>query len=136
MKSTVQSWLYLAQQDLEAANRLLSDPPMPSLVAVHLQQCAEKLLKALLESAAARVPKSHDLVWLWQLCQENIELSFELDVTSLEGLSTVYMDARYPSGQGVMPMGQPSLPEVLALRQFVEEFNKRVRNLLVTQEPR
>jgi len=134
MKPTVQSWLQLAEQDLAAANRLLTEPPIPSLVAVHLQQCSEKLLKALLESAAARVPKSHDLVWLWQLCQENIELSFEVDVTSLEGLSTVYMDARYPSGQGVLPTGQPSLVEVLALRHFVEKFNKSVRSFLENQD--
>jgi hypothetical protein len=101
MRKAVEQWVILARQDFVAAERLLSDPPMPPLVAVHLQQCVEKCLKAILEYAEVRIPKSHD---------------------QLESLSAVYMDARYPSGHGVMPSGQPSLNEVIALQQFTARF--------------
>jgi HEPN domain-containing protein len=122
MRKAVEQWVILARQDFVAAERLLSDPPMPPLVAVHLQQCVEKCLKAILESAEVRIPKSHDLVWLWQLCQDNVDCHFDLDTDQLESLSAVYMDARYPSGHGVMPSGQPSLNEVIALQQFTARF--------------
>lgn len=122
MKKAVEQWVILARQDFAAAERLLSDPPMPPLVAVHLQQCVEKCLKAILESAEVRIPKSHDLVWLWQLCKDNLDCDFDLDADSLEALSAVYMDSRYPSGHGVIPSGQPSLNEVIALQQFTAHF--------------
>jgi HEPN domain-containing protein len=118
MKPSVQQWVALARQDFAAAERLLSDPPMPSLVAVHLQQCVEKGLKAVIESAGGRIPKSHDLVWLWQVCKENVDGDLDLDAHCLEALSTVYLDARYPTGLGVMPSGPPSIDDVRELQKF------------------
>lgn len=56
------TWMQRADDDLRVA-RLASEPtpPMPPAAAFHVQQAAEKLVKALLILADREVPKSHDI---------------------------------------------------------------------------
>ncbi|MCD8481578.1 MAG: HEPN domain-containing protein [Verrucomicrobia bacterium] len=116
----IQQWLILARQDLDAAERLLQNPPLPSVVAVHCQQCVEKCLKALLEHHQIHVPRTHDLVHLARLSYQFFKDNLELDPDILTALSTVYLDCRYPSGHGLLPSGQPSVMEVIQFYAFSE----------------
>lgn len=50
MKPVVQEWLEFAKTDLKAAELLISDPTLTAPVSFHSQQCAEKCLKAVVES--------------------------------------------------------------------------------------
>ena len=55
-------WLRRAQADLRAAELLLADPDLPRWPAgFHLQQAAEKALKAVLVARGRAAPRSHDL---------------------------------------------------------------------------
>ena len=69
MSDTVREWVAKAQGDYRVARRELSAADEPSFDAVcfHSQQCAEKLIKALLIREGVVPPKTHDLSLLSNL---------------------------------------------------------------------
>jgi HEPN domain-containing protein len=61
----VREWVIRAEGDLLSAEGLRSIPGVPPWsVAFHLQQCAEKYLKALLTARGIPVTKTHEIVEL------------------------------------------------------------------------
>ena len=58
-------WLHKARQDARSARRLLTAPPELEVAAYHLQQAAEKAIKALLTAGGIKYPRGkgagHDL---------------------------------------------------------------------------
>jgi len=67
MKPITREWLRKAAEDLRSAKSIATmSPPHPGHVCFWCQQSAEKYLKALLQEAGSRVPRSHDLEWLLQ----------------------------------------------------------------------
>ena len=58
MKPVVQEWLEFAKTDLKAAELLVSDPTLTAPASFHSQQCAEKCLKAVVESMGLNPPKT------------------------------------------------------------------------------
>jgi len=89
-----------AKADLYAANvlyfRLLegnSDLDL-EIICLHLQQCAEKLIKAVLSKNQINYPKIHDLETLLNLLEENcIDLNTEREL--LIELSDYAVEGRY-----------------------------------------
>ena len=61
-------WLLIAQEDLASAKHLSNIPFMTALF--HIQQCAEKALKAYVVLKRGFVVKTHDLVRLVDICIE------------------------------------------------------------------
>ena len=59
-----------AEIDLLTAEKLLSDEILTQSTAFHLQQCVEKLFKAILENNNILIPKTHNLERLHALIQE------------------------------------------------------------------
>ncbi len=68
----VRQWVERAEEDLNAAERLLvGEEYCPtSTVCFHAQQCVEKYLKAFLTSAQIEFPKMHSIVELMALLPE------------------------------------------------------------------
>lgn len=61
----VAGWLAKAQSDLRMCELAVgADNPMWDQACFHAQQCAEKVLKALLVACEMEVPRSHDLIFL------------------------------------------------------------------------
>ena len=61
-----------AEQDEFALDKLIPDPNSPDeIIGFHAQQAVEKMLKAVLASAAIRYRYTHDLVELLDLLREN-----------------------------------------------------------------
>lgn len=57
----VKEWVRKADGDLKSAEALIATPGVPAWSpAFHLQQCAEKYLKALLVALGIAFPKTHD----------------------------------------------------------------------------
>ena len=50
-------WLHKARQDARSARRLLTAPPELEVAAYHLQQAAEKAIKALLTAGGIKYPR-------------------------------------------------------------------------------
>lgn len=96
MKTIVKEWMDLARLDLLAAERLCEDHNLSSIVCFHAQQCVEKSLKGILESKGVIPPKVHDLVRLYGMIEDDLDLEEDL----LARLNEVYIDSRYPAGMG------------------------------------
>ena len=90
-------WLKRASQDLRTASNNLQDDPvfLADAICYSCQQAAEKAMKAYLLSQRRKVPNTHDLRYLLQLCR-----SFDSEVDSLQEaireLSEYAVEARYP----------------------------------------
>jgi HEPN domain-containing protein len=75
MRSVVQEWLEFAKTDLKAAELLISDPTLTAAASFHSQQCAEKVLKAVIESTGLNPPKTHDLIRLFGMLEDFITIN-------------------------------------------------------------
>ena len=89
-------WVKKAENDLHAAQVLLhSNKLLPDIVCFHCQQYAEKLLKSVLYSYDADIPRTHDLSYLLKLINEKHPLQerlFEL----VEIIGDYSVAVRYP----------------------------------------
>jgi HEPN domain-containing protein len=61
MSGTVNEWTAKADADFSTATREVADPPNFDAVCFRAQQCAEKLMKALLIHLDTVPPRTHDL---------------------------------------------------------------------------
>jgi HEPN domain-containing protein len=91
-----EEWLAIAESDLKTAKKLISgNDPIFNTAIYHLQQCAEKALKAYLSFKQNPVVKTHDLGELVELCMPFNDRFRDLmdDADSLTPYNILY---RYP----------------------------------------
>ena len=114
MKPAVQEWLEFAKTDLKAAKLLVSDPTLTAPASFHSQQCAEKCLKAVVESMDLNPPKTHDLIRIYGMIEHLITVNEDM----LAKLNEIYIDVRYPAGMGLLPDGVPTVEEAKGFVKF------------------
>lgn len=78
MNTSAKEWLDFANIDLRAAEQLLKDESLTNVVCFHAQQCVEKSFKALIESNGDIPPKSHDLIRLYGIIENQIQLEEDI----------------------------------------------------------
>lgn len=119
---------YLDDVDLEldAARRLIADPPN-RLAAFHLQQGAEKLVKAVRLSRGLLVTADHSIARL--LAEVPSDDALRVKLTALEPLSSYATAFRYPSPTGKRK-GGPSHDEVLVWIQTIASLTAEARALV------
>jgi len=111
-------WLIIAQEDLASAKHLNKVPFMTALF--HIQQCAEKALKAYLVFKKDSVMRTHDLVRLVDVCME-MDKEFE-SLRLFAAILTPYETAgRYPTTDFVR-LGMDEIQEIIAQSEFVLTF--------------
>lgn len=97
-KDLVDEWIEYAQRDIQSAKHLTSMRPEPlEIICFHCQQAAEKALKAYLVSIDKRVPKTHDLDELLELCKKNDKITDLRELTI--PLNDYSVMVRYPAVQ-------------------------------------
>ncbi len=117
-----EEWLYKAENDIEAAQYLLSSPkPLYDVAIYHTQQCAEKSLKSFLAYHNQEIDKTHNLKMLVENCTVIDESFNELvdDCIYLNPYATVY---RYPTGD-FMP-DKAAVIEAVSLSKKIFDFVK------------
>ena len=121
---------YLDDVDLEldAARRLVEDPPN-RFAAFHLQQAAEKLVKAVRLSRGFRVTADHNIEVLVDELPHDDPWRAKLRV--LEPLSSYATTYRYPSPTGKRK-GGPSNEELLGWVKTIAGLGAEARAMLVT----
>ena len=86
-------WLLIARDDLNSAKHLFKKELLTSLF--HIQQCAEKSLKAFLVAHQAPIIKTHDLSKINKACT-NINQDFAAFIIEADILSELETAGRYP----------------------------------------
>ena len=109
--------------ELDAAKRLVADPPN-RLAAFHLQQAAEKLVKAIRLGRGLRVTADHDIALLAEELPQDDPWRTKLRV--LEPLSSYATAYRYPSPMGKRRSG-PGYDEVLAWLKTIAGLTDEAR---------
>jgi len=114
--------------DLEAARRLVVEPTN-RLAAFHLQQAAEKLIKAVRLSRGLRVTADHNLELL--IDELPRDEAWRDKLTVLEPLAAYATSYRYPSPTGKRKAG-PARDEVLAWIKTIAGLSAEARALVGT----
>ncbi len=106
MSPAVKDWLLSAEMDIENVRMILDNDFLTPIAVFHSHQAIEKSFKAYLEFSGRNIPKTHDLLRLFNMIRD---LSLvELDEDLLVMINETYIDSRYPGDFGLMPDGKPS----------------------------
>jgi HEPN domain-containing protein len=119
----LESWLYLARQDLLAASVLLREG-LPREALFHCQQAAEKALKGFLTGHGKPFPKIHDLSELRPICGA-IDLSLDPLLAEADDLTAYAVRFRYPGAPYEPDASQAEEALQLATR-VVDEIQRRL----------
>lgn len=122
-------WLRFASDDLRAAEVLLREGIFNE-VCFHAQQCAEKMLKALLTSQKKLVPKTHRLT---DLLEEVLKKDFRFENIrdACLILDQYYIPTRYPDAViGSKPAGLPSRKDAEEAFDLAQTIAATLRPLL------
>ena len=94
-RTTIRRWLARAEHDLLTARDTFSaHPQVTDTVCFHAQQCAEKMLKAMLVYVDFHVQKTHDLQALLATCVGH-DPSFRELVEAADMLNSYSVQVRY-----------------------------------------
>lgn len=113
-------WVKKADEDFIAAERLLRvrKTPVYSVVCFHSQQCAEKLLKALLQEHQQHIPKIHHLADLLTLIIQ-VDASCQFLSSDLKVLEDYAVDFRYPGNYAGKDDAKHALKAAKNVRVFI-----------------
>ena len=126
----VAAWLEYANSDLEVARSLLEDESFPARhAALHIQQAAEKSIKAALISEGIDPPRTHDLTKLLAILPPSWRGSVLAKMVNSNALSAWATGSRYPGL--VAPLSRDSIYPVLEgvdalIRKVEEKFAKNL----------
>jgi HEPN domain-containing protein len=94
--TSIEAWMYKANNDLKSALKLLEgDDPIMDTAIYHTQQCAEKALKGYLAFKREPLKKTHDIELLVEICCA-IDCEFEKLYEYSENLTPYATAFRYP----------------------------------------
>jgi len=119
---SISDWIDNANEDFQLAEYLLyTRPEFFKSVCFHLQQAAEKYLKAYLSFHEKEIIKTHDIEFLLAECAK---FSIEFSKIDPENLSDFAVEVRYPSY-----LFEPSLKEANQHKLIVDE----IKNLVLSK---
>ncbi len=123
----ITAYLDDVELELDAAMRLVAEPPN-RFAAFHLQQAAEKLVKAVRLSRGLHVTADHNIeILVDQLADDDPWRAKLGDLEPLSSFATAY---RYPSPTGKRKPG-PTRSEVLEWIEKIRELGAQARASLV-----
>jgi len=105
----VEGYFKIAKEDIEAAERLLNH--VPRAAAYHLEQAAEKMVKAFLVAEGEDPGISHDIATLVDMLPSGHE--WKADLAAFSPLSRFATSFRYPTPTGRVP----APPDINEMRQ-------------------
>jgi HEPN domain-containing protein len=116
------SFIALAKDDLAAARQLLTN--LPGIAAFHIEQAAEKLLKAVLSTEDITFSASHHQ--LGQLAEQlPLNHLWRADLMALDKYTSYATATRYPRPGG----GMPRTPSQQDLQQALTEVESLVTEI-------
>lgn len=95
-KKIALEWFKFADEDLSSAEFLSNKRPMPlEIICYHCQQSAEKYLKGYILLKGEKIQKTHDLIFLNNICKKYNEIFKNIEDECIE-LVDYGVEVRYP----------------------------------------
>ena len=95
---------------------------LPNTICFHVQQCAEKYLKALMAKHGIEIVKTHNLVYLLEKLQE-VEPKIELNKDILRNLNRYDIKFRYPGDEATISEARNAVKQLKDIREiFIERL--------------
>lgn len=128
IKNSAQTYYYFAVQDLAAARILLASNEIDiQVIMFHLQQCVEKLLKAVLSHRRIEISRTHDIERLVILCQES-EVKLPGYVEDFVDLSLFAVEGRYALIHDDVHDAQKIMRKVQDLQEYTAKLLEAARS--------
>lgn len=116
------AWVEKAEEDWITANTMMKRHKVfTGVVCYHLQQCAEKYIKAIIIHKDSTFPKTHDLNALSDISEAN-GILIGMTESDLETLTGYAVTARYPSADPSTEDMREALHIAKAIRKFSRIF--------------
>ncbi len=129
MKKQAEQWLLFSKIDLSTAGKVRNDEFLTRSAVFHCHQSVEKSIKAVLELYDRSVPRTHDLRLLIGAV-EKLEITLEYDDFTIDALSQVYIDSRYPSDFGLLPGGVPTVEKAQEFYELANALYRQVEEIV------
>ena len=104
MRKETKDWVKYSQENLEAS-KILLESGLYNPCLHNIQQSIEKALKALFIENAIKFKKTHNILELKTILENN-SLSIELSDDECDFLDSIYLPSKYPIGSA-LPYFQP-----------------------------
>ena len=121
-------WILMARKNLETARVLFNANHYTDIIAVEIHQSIEKSMKAVLAYYGVKIPKTHDLIFLYDLCSESLKLG-EDALNELLIINDYYEVERYPGPKYYTP----EKSEVMQNLEFATMIHNKVKALIGSQ---
>jgi HEPN domain-containing protein len=122
-------WLVKAWRNIATARLLYSVDHYTDIIAVEIHYAIEKALKAFLAYENKKIPKTHDLVDIYKLIKNHIDL--DDDLVMLKQITKYHIEEAYPVFHRAMP-SKEEIKEALDFMEYV--FDKVCKILNVDKE--
>lgn len=123
-KTYAKEWLAFAVRNLITAQHLFEVRHFTDIIGIELQQCLEKTLKAHLAYQNQKIPKEHDLVKLYFVLEDKLQLD-EDAILTLRLATNYFKEDRYPNPNYTLPT-EDEIKDVL-------EFTESLFNTVCTK---
>jgi HEPN domain-containing protein len=124
-KTYAKEWLQFSYKNLATAKLLFEVNHYEDIIGVDIQQALEKMIKAMFAYNNIKIPKEHDLVKLYYLIDEIINLE-EDAILKLRIATNYYKEDRYPNPNYELP----AYKEIKEVLDFAHKLFLRVCELL------
>jgi len=127
-KTSAKEWLIKSWHNLSSAKILYDANHYTDIIAVELHYSVEKNLKAFLAYENKRIPKTHDIVEIYSLIKQWINLDEYIGL--MEDISDYHIEESYP----VFDRTMPSYDELKEVLDFTNELFSKVCKILDIDE--
>jgi HEPN domain-containing protein len=129
MKKQVEAWIGFAGKDLLTVSEIIENPDLTNVVTFHCQQAIEKYFKAFKLEHDKPLLKIHNLLALYGMMKETINLELNEDLLSM--INDIYLESRYPGEIGLLDDGSmPTSEQANQFFNFAKEVEVKIKNEL------
>jgi HEPN domain-containing protein len=129
MKKQVEAWIGFAERDILTISEIIENQNLTNIVAFHCQQAIEKYFKAFLLENNKPLTRIHNLLALYGVIKEIIDLNIDEDLLST--VNDIYLESRYPGDIGLLDDGSmPTIEQANQFFIFAKEIETKIKNEL------
>ena len=117
-KQASREWITKAWHNLSGAKLFYDANHYTDVTAVELHYAIEKILKSFLANENKKIPKTHDLVYIYELIKEYIDL--EDKKFFLDQITEYYIEESYPAFDRKLPPREELFKKVCIILKINE----------------